>query len=350
MTYRGISWIGIFLLIIFLVGVEVFHGILTTSEFIDQRQLFERHHARPSVTFLLGEDKQGQHYFTLAEQHFLKDSTEGTDQVVRSCRSLAELIEYLDRNAGDHPWGLIQIVVHGNVWSGLSLPMWQDGPRAYPKDLLKAVKAGKFPKLRQKSVDEQTKINFWACGIGKNPYMKLALDRLFENDAMSSPQVYVSPHFVIFKETASGIPNRLAASYWPYFFKRGYRPSDTHIAAEFEQSFPEVTVDWSAALRRKQMTSDSALFHNSFHIPVVWTKLYNRKEDRPSVKTMAEKTQWIEGQPGLQRRIDMLGIPKSRYHWTVNKVIITQPDGSRRPAIKAIGMATVICVMRPISS
>ncbi len=293
----------------------------------------------------MGRDKQGQDYFSLAEQHFLWDSIEKTDKVVTSCYSLTDLLNYLNQNVGERAWGTIQVVLHGNVWSGLSIPMWQDGPRAYPKDLLQAVKQQKFPTLHSHAVDQRTRINLWACGIGKNPYLLIALERLFTNGEGGRPQVYASPHFVIFRRRDSGLPSRLKASYWPYFFRRGYRPSDSQISEAMTQQYPDVDINWSRVLRQESFDGDSSLFHHSFHVPIVWTVIYDQKDLRPDVSTTSDKMAWIAGQPKLQDKLNALGIPQERYQWTVNKIILTDPDGSIRYAIKAIGMCTVICFM-----
>ena len=346
--------VGIFLVIsavvgTILLGIEVGSGIVTTSEFADQSTLFTEDLERPSVTFILGRDKGDQKYFQLAERHFLRHPIEKTDQVIRHVSSLQSLIEYLNENSQLRPWGIIHVVVHGNVWSGLSVPMWPEGPRSYPKDLLKAIKKGKFSQLRSGVVDEDSKINFWACGIGKNPFLKLALERLFESEDGIQPSVYASPHFVIFKDDPNGVPQRLKASYWPYFFKRGYRPSISEIAHDYQERFPDQDINWQSALIQEATDVDTGVFHHSFHVPVVWTVYYDHKDDRPSVGTEIERMAWINSQPELLQKIKEMEIPMEKYHWTVNKVLIKDKEGNHQPAIKAIGMSTIICVMQPES-
>ena len=329
------------------ISLEIFPGLFTTSEFRDQNELFESSGIRPSITFILGQDRPDQKYFDLAERHFLSDAKEKTDMIVKSCKSLSEMLNYLDQyKKKESPWGVVQVVVHGNVWSGLSVPMWPEGPRAYPKDLLKAVKQKKFPSFKEGVLDEQTKINIWACGIGKNPYLNRALKRIFETESGVGARVHASPHFVIFREDGSGIPKRLKASYWPYFFKRGYRPSVSEITHEYISNYPIVNINWEEALTNEEVDGHGATFNHSFHVPIVWKVLYDKKEDRPNVGTQDEKMAWLASQEGLQKKIRELGIPRERYHWSVNKILITANDGSVLPAIKAIGMTTVICVMQ----
>ncbi len=309
----------------------------------------EEQQLRRSITFLLGEDKPGYSYFSLAEAHFLFDEQEKTDVLVKSCRSLEDLIYYLNHHSGSFSWETIQIVLHGNPYNGLSLPIVNDGPRATPRNLIKAMLKGTLPKLQTNALDTCTRINFWACGIGKSPFINIALDSFFRLPDGRLPLIYTSPHFVVFKEVGKGVaPKRLRASYWPYIFKRGYRPGDVQISRELARQFPEAGVNWRTALQSSQPNDRQAEFQNSFHIPVSWTAIYPTKASRPSVKTKEEKMKWIQSQPELMSRIEELNIPIDKFTWTVNKIIHTNEQGKRQAAIKAIGMATVMCVLEEV--
>ncbi len=303
---------------------------------------------QPSITFLLGQDKEGQHFFQLAEQHFLLDSTEKTDRVVKSCRSLYSMLEYLKTTPHQQPWGVINLVVHGNMWGGLSLPMWEEGERAYPKELYRAAMEGQFPVLPASSVDEKTRVNIWACGIGKNPLINLALETLFTNEDGVAADIYASPDFVVFREVAGReAPVRLNLSYWPYFFRSGYRPSETEISRQLAMQYPDAAVAWKQALQTENPESDQAVFFNEFKVPVVWTVLYPDKNSRPDIGTDEQKMHWIKNQSQLMQKVKDLEIPLEKYHWTVNKILYRHPDGRMQPAIKAIGLCTVLCVLGP---
>ena len=172
----------------------------------DQKGLYLESSSRRSITFLLGADKNDQQYFSLAEAHFLFDHEEKTDAVVKSCRDLTALLEYLNRETESSPWGIVNIVVHGNMWGGLSVPMWPDGERAYPKELFGAAINGAFPLLDTAAIDARTQVNVWACGIGNNPLIRLGLENIFTNVGGISAQVHASPDFVIFHR----VPGRIA--------------------------------------------------------------------------------------------------------------------------------------------
>jgi len=317
-----------------------------TYEWEGQQPLFEQDQDRRSITFLLGEDKEGYNYFALAEKHFLYDKEERSDVVVSSCRSLEDLISYLNNDQQVQKWGTIHVVLHGNPWQGLSLPIVNDGPRATKRELARALVDNPLPDLICGNIDSKTKINFWGCGIGKNPFINIAMDSFFRLPSGDLPDIYTSPHFVVFRELDTGqAPKRIKASYWPYIFRRGYRPSDALITKEVAKQHPEVTVDWSAAVSASG-DERRTTYQNSFHLPVSWTVTYPSKQDRPEVNTAKEQLAWVQAQPALMSQIEELGVPLEKYTWTVGKRIITDDDGTKVPAIKAIGMATVLYVLQ----
>lgn len=316
-----------------------------TWESQDQKPLFHKEKERASISFLLGTDNEGYDYFRLAEEHFLFDEEEKTDVMVKTCRSLEDMIDYLNHHESNTPWGTIQVVLHGNPFSGLSLQIENDGERATAKNLLKAMLDNPLPKLKTDDIDTLTKINFWACGIGKNPFINMALDTFFSLENGTVPDIYTSPHFVVFKESNDGAyVRRVNSTYWPYIFKRGYRPGDQQIANDMSKQFPEADVNWEAAIKVTNPNNEDE-FQNSFHIPVSWTVVYPTKDSRPSVGTEEEKLQWVQSQESLMEQIEELNIPIDKFHWTVNKIKHKTKEGEAVPAIKAIGMATILCVL-----
>ena len=98
-------------------------------------------------------------------------------------------------------------------------------------------------------------------------------------------------------------------------------------------------------MRKTAGSENNNEFQNSFHIPASWTVIYPTKKSRPSVKTEVEKMAWIKSQDELMAQVEELNISLEKFTWTVNKIIHTKSNGEKVPAIKAIGMATVLCVL-----
>jgi len=298
---------------------------------------------RKSICFILGEDKENQEYYTLATEFFTRDSVAKTDKVIKHVRSVEQLLYFLNQNKEAKPWSRIELVVHGNVWSGLSTKILDGGERAYPKELFRAVVKKQLPILEANVIDTNTIINVWGCGIGTNPIMNIALEKCFTDEEANCPRLNASKKFIVFKrQRNSGIVRLVQASYWPYFFKRGYRPSESQIVKSLQTQFPDAPINFSEVIMHNNRSSIS---QESFHIPVSWTVIYNTKEERPSISDQKEKMKWVKSQAGLMKKIKDFGIPIERYTWTVNKIIHTDEFGNTVPAIKAIGMSTVLCVL-----
>ncbi len=305
--------------------------------------------ARKSITFIMGEDKTEVPYYSLAAEHFALDPLEKTDDVVHTCHTLAEVIDYLNTSdvRGVLPWSVINIVAHGNPQTGLNLYITEGGHKATPKRLLQSALLGDTPVLKAGIVDKLSQINFWSCGIGTSALMQVALRSIFRSASGDSAQIHCPTDFVIFHPSLVGAaPRRVTASYWPYYFQRGYRPSDSEIALALCKQFPEENVAWRDALEHDSPSDSASAYHGEYHIPVSYTRIYHTKEERPPLDTEDQKMQWVADQPELQEQLEEAGIPKDKYHWTVNKIIYTTQDGTHVPAIKAIGMATVLYVLK----
>ena len=318
-----------------------------------QAPLFVRELDRTSITFLMGDDKVSSDYFEKAEIHFSFHPEEKTDLVVKSLRSFEAIINYLnDYSPPDSPWGVVNIVLHGSPNTGLRTFITDGGHVATPKRLVQALLLNSTPAIKHGIADSNTNINIWGCGIGKNPLLNMSLSSIFKTENGDQPKVYCSPHFVLFKEnTIGGIPERVKMSYWPYFYKRGYQPSDSEIVAAMKDQFPDVNMNWNQLASSKNASSknvgDSASVH-SYHVPAVYTKIYSTKNSRPDVGSTAQKEEWVKGQSSLMDQVEESGIPFDRFHWTVNKIIHTNERGQKVPAIKAIGMSTVMCFLKEI--
>lgn len=312
-----------------------------TPESKNQEDVFVKEREGASITFIMGEDKPGKSYYTDATEHFTFSSKEKTDFVVSTCRTIECIIEYINDNEQEIPWATINVVAHGNPQTGLNLWLSQEGHKATPKRMVQELLLDSLPKFDVRKVDSLTHLNIWSCGIGKSPLINFALPKIFNNKEGISPKVYCSPYFVIFSPNEEGDIVRLNASYWPYYFKRGYRPSPSEIASELDQQYPEANRDWEDALQapaKQKKTMD-------YHIPISYTQFYDNKDDRPDLSTVAKQQDYIDSIPTVLDQIQESGIPRDRFNWKVEKRIIKDASGANQYAVKVLGMATVLCFL-----
>jgi len=303
---------------------------------------------RPTVTFIVGQDKPGKNYFSQAEEYFSWNKRDKTDEIVKTCRSLGDIIGHLNEKSiqNNISWGTINVVLHGNVWTGLSMDITEGGHRATPKRLVQSILLKSYPDIFANTMDSCTQLNFYGCGIGKNPMVVQSLKKIFSPTEGQDPDIFISPDYVVFSSTGNAnSPKMLRANYWPFIFKRGYQPDLGSIAQELKSENPKEELDWKEALEREELLEGENSFNQSFHIPVVHTVIYPDKESRPNVSTDTEKQTWISEQDALLEKISAVGIDQDKFTWTINKIRYKNKDGSTEPAIKAIGMATILCVL-----
>lgn len=300
---------------------------------------------RKSITFILGEDRTDIPYFRLATEHFAMDSSEQTDYVVTSCRTIECVIKYLNETGTKHqdPWATINLVAHGNPSTGLNLYLQDNGHKATPKRLLQAAITHSLPRLNECIIDRDTHINIWSCGIGKSPMINLAMKSILTPLGGDTAQVYCSPHFVVFHpDPLGGAPRRVKASYWPYYFKRGYRPSPSEISHAMAQQYPEVQQDWHRLQRIKNRNALNQAYTQEYHIPISYLKVFKNKTDRPQFNNIHEEEKWIQGQTAIMTQLEETGLDFDKFNWQIHKIIHTDENGNKVPAIKVIGMCTVI--------
>jgi len=293
-----------------------------------------------TITFILSSDSPGKQYFQLAEEHYRVHPREATDVVTAECRSIECVINYLNDSKGVH-WTEINLIAHGNSKTGLNLYLSDGGHKATPKRMVQEIALNNLPLLKSTCVDTSTSINVLACGIGTNPMIALSMKSIFRTDNGTLPNVKCSDKYVIFRSDANGIVQRLEASYWPYYFKRGYRPSASQIEQEMKAKYPKDKILWGRMLGSP---TDSALTME-FHIPISFTKIYENKRERPKFSSQKSKEDWARSQSEIQSKLNEIDMNFDDFRWTVDKRIISSSNGDKEYAVKAIGMSTSMCFL-----
>lgn len=331
-------------------GILILVGIFTTL-LLNKRhyRLTNKSIASPkSISFILGEDKPGSNYFELATRYFSLSTKHKTDHVVTSCRTLACVIETINHQYAGI-WDSINIIAHGNPDTGLNLYLDHNHFKATPKRLLQECLLKTLPKVDSNRINAHTKIIFWSCGIGNNRIVNLALQNIFSPSLKHQPSVQGTKKFIVFKERADNpCPALLEMDYYSYYYKRAHRPSNSEIIDALKKNYGTNSVDWNLALHQQDLSNNSGVFHSEYHLPISFTKIYKQKGDRPALKNWNEKKKWLLQQATIVQQLEDINIPFDKFHWQVHKVLIQNDEGKRVPAIKAIGMTTVLNILKQV--
>lgn len=305
---------------------------------------------RKSVTFILGKDEIGAgQYFKNANDYFRNSEVDQTDIVIDSIQTIVGMMNYLSSNAplNKEPWGKINVVVHGNEWSGISASIQEGGKRTTIHRLLAGIENQEIVPLKNSQLDGYSLVQIYACGLAANePFLNaFALAMGGKNDP---PHVRSSNYFVSFNAPGSGAMSKEYAQAFYAFYKTGYHPGDIKLARQFASRYKNEKINWRSVMQRTMPRWDGDTYLQSFDVPVVYTAFFDKPGDRPDISTSAQQLDWVKNSQSIQDQLKNIDIDPSNFTWTVNKVKI-QEDGKTRYAIKAIGLCRVACVLKHIS-
>ncbi len=301
-----------------------------------------------SITFLLGEDRTERNpYFQYAADYFRSDSIEKTALIHSNCRDLKAVHEYLaTHRPANRAWKQINLVVHGNEWTGMCLPLDEKkGGRTNVNSLEHAMQNGEFPSLPQGHFDADTRLSVFACNVGRDTALLAALGRAFNGVAVVS-----APYFNIFENNPEQPTQirRYLADYRYVVFPAGSFPGNKSVAQQLATRYPEDTTHWDAALQRLKPRFSGDSYVHYFSIPVQWTTLYSTENERPKIETEAEFLQWVYAQPTLMAEIRRMGLAPEQFRWTLEASEYLTDTNGLKPAILAEGRAMIYCVLKPV--
>lgn len=304
---------------------------------------------REDIAFILGEDDEpDENYFSAAYSYYRMHPTEGTEQVITSCQSLLEVRDFLEKNApaNGRPWGEIHLVAHGNEWSGLSVPTLPSDKRTTVPSLTNAVESGQFTPLPVHLADAKTELHVHGCAVGRNEKLTEALRQAFAGER--AMEVVASPYFVRYDggSSAAGGSRHSLEGYYA-FFPKTYRPSDEKLVRQLEERYPSENIDWQGALQRTS-AAGGGVYHHVFHIPLVWVVAYPDEASVPDLAKWKAQKKWLSEQEELKKMLKEYDIPQEHFQWTFLNVTHTLEDGTQVPAIRAIGLCSVLTVLREV--
>jgi len=309
---------------------------------------------RESITFILGNDSDvGNPYYAEATK-FYTDNVEGrTHYLVTTCRSLLEVRDYLQtyHPCNGKPWGLINLVSHGNQWVGLSVRVLPNSRRTTLQRLLEYVGDGSFPPLPDKVVDEDSDIFLHGCGLGNNTQLLEALALAF-GGRDSRPLVRASKYFEYYSSSLLSEDltksQRYLAEAWLTHHKYGAVPSKDVLSIEFRDKYPSADVNWVEALSRRRPRFVGDDYHYTFEVPVKVVLPIGSD----ILEGLNEEEEWkvIFAQPRLREMIAEIGIPTESFSWTRQKVYVENEKGGRSAGLLVKGYCTMVTVVRALAS
>ena len=129
---------------------------------------------REAITFILGRDKnENNKYYEEATNYYAFNPEGKTEHLITNLRSLKEVIDFLKkyRPANGMPWGLVNLVSHGNQWMGLSAKVTPESKRSTSDRILEFIERKELTPVPKEILDEKSVIFIHGCGIGHNSHL-----------------------------------------------------------------------------------------------------------------------------------------------------------------------------------
>jgi|GEM_PF-412026 len=295
-----------------------------------------------TITFILGEDEGTNAYYARATEYFRYHPEEAGEYLVTDLRSIGAVHAYLRNNrsvAG--AWRKINLVAHGNQWTGLSVPLLPGETTRTSSDVL----AGWMPErsLPKTHLSETTEIIVHGCSVGRDSALLLQLSRTFAARGNRFPAVSASENFTLFREGDYGMERHYAE----YYFRAtplGRYPQKEVMANRLRRQHPDKPIDWDEALDNSRFTEELKPHLYQFNVPVTWTRVY---PNHGGVTSPTDQEAWLAGEPELMARLGKMGLSPRQFLWEFDDADHPLADGGSLPAVTASGVARLFCVLVP---
>ncbi len=307
------------------------------------------------ITFILGEDatETKNPYYTKASSYFNDMAKDGTMVVVSQVRSLESLLDYLSNHPSDTgPWEEINLVVHGNRWTGISLPVSDDGEGRLTTEVLQKLMHHQiFSNLPSNIINCASRVNIYGCSLGLDRDFINAFNGLFINSKGEEAMIFASPYFTIFQN--SGQIDKIVryeaeCFYIPYSIEK--QPDNQALAKAFADKYPKIQINWLEALHAVQGSENQKPFRHEFSIPVEWTFLFREKSQRPDFKWQEDIVSWVAQQEDMSGVLENMNFSPEDFWWTATPATYQVNILSKQPSLKVRGSTRIHCVLVPVAS
>lgn len=296
------------------------------------------------VTFILGKDKSSKNpYYQTAQAYFSTDSLESTPLIVSSCSTMLEVRNWLFHHAPiQGAWQRINLVAHGNEWTGINVPVLANGVRCSAQGLERAIHDGHFSALPDAVVNEHTNINIFGCNVGKDSLLLEVMSLAFGGSDTQRPAISSARYFNVFEHHGDSISRHLAATYF-VAFPAGSFPGNKSLAQQFTKKYPCEDINWKKALITLTPHDDKRPYVHYFNIPAEWAVLYQSKNKLPILNTGMDSLQWVGAQADLQYTLDQMQLPMEKFKWEIR-----DDEYKGLPIRIALGQSIIYCILKPV--
>ncbi len=243
---------------------------------------------------------------------------------------------------------MINLVSHGNQWTGLSVRITPEIKRTTTAKLEECLTNGTWKPLPEAVIDSETEIILHGCGVGNDQRLVNTLAVAFGGHDRQ-PVVRASRLFEYYasvNDNDVSETERYLANTWTVSYRMGERPTTMQLMNELREKYPHAAVDWHGALSREQPRWTGDSYHYTFEIPVKWIL----RMSHDSIPDESTQLGWIARHREITADLDGLQIPYNQFKWSFTKVYADNDDGTKSAAIWVKGYCTILTVLQALTS
>lgn len=308
---------------------------------------------RSSITFIMGEDNSVYNqYYTLANYYYRLSPEERTEVVVDNLTALSQVLEYLQEHPAEdgRPYGLINVVSHGNEFIDLQMKVTPRGQRTSVAALREALKKGRLTPPDSLVVDSATVVFLHGCAVGNNQEL---LDLLAEAFGGGGVTVKASKLFEYYAYLSQNKNPQSVRHYYAQTWYAFYHPDSTvdenDFVRQLSRRYPKAGVNWREGLRRRFQDDPSQLYHFSFMVPCLWEEMYGSPSELPSVNSRQKRKEWVDSHPRFRKMLSQTHIPQEYFQVKFYKQAYQLDNDSIAMGFRVKARAGVVCLIRPLT-
>ena len=277
---------------------------------------------RTSITFIMGEDNWAYNqYYTLANYYYRMSREERTEVVVEGLHSLSQVLEYLQNNPPENgmPYGLVNVVSHGNEFVDLQMKVTPKGVRTSAESIYEALVDGEILPPDSSVVDSLTTVYLHGCAVGQNHALLALLARAFGEGhgvTVKASKMFEYYAYLSGNKNPQSVRHYFARTWYAFYHPDSVMDEDM-IERQLRRRYPDDTTNWRDGLRRRFQDNPSQLYHYSFEVPCTYEEVYGVGEKPASVNSSQLRRQWLAKHPDFVGLMAQTHIPQQYFQRTL---------------------------------
>ena len=309
---------------------------------------------RSSITFIMGMDNSPYNpYYTLAGYYYRLSREDRTEVVVDSLTALSQVLDYLQNHPAENglPYGLINIVSHGNEFLDLQMKVTPKGSRSSAETLFEALAEGTLVPPDNSVVDSQTVVFLHGCAVGNNQLLLNVLARTFgDANGVKVKASRLFEYYAYLSRNKNPLSVRhYYARTWYAFYHPDSLMNEDKMVRQLRKRYPNDTTHWREGLQRRFQDNPSELYHYSFEVPCTYEEVFGLGERFPAVNSPQQKRQWLAEHHDFVELMALAHIPQQYFQMKFYRRTYLRDDDELVYGLVVKARAGVVCLIQPLT-